>query len=238
MVVLGYPSTIPVTMDDMVRHTRAVARGSEQALIVGDMPFLTYSTPEEAVHNAGRLLQEGGAQAVKLEGGAPVVAAVDRLVASGIPVMGHLGLTPQSVHQFGGMRVQGKRAEAATRLIEDAMALQQAGAFAVVLELVPDQLSEEISRRLRIPTIGIGAGPRCDGQVLVWHDLLGLYTDFVPRHVRRYANLADTMTDALRRFASDVREGDFPSPENSSRMDDRELQAALADVSDPASGED
>lgn len=227
MVVLGFPTTVPVTIEDMLHHIKAVVRGSEQALIVGDMPFLTYSGAEEALRNAGRFLQEGGVQAVKLEGGRAVAPVVRHLVEQGIPVMGHVGLTPQSVNQIGGMRVQGRQASDARRLIEDALALQEAGAFSVVLELVPTELAREITARLHVPTIGIGAGPACDGQVLVWHDLLGLYTDFVPRHVRRYASLAETITEALRRFAADVREESFPAEEHSSSMDAEELRAAL-----------
>lgn len=227
MVVLGYDTTVPVTMEEMLHHTRAVARGSTNALIIGDLPFLTYSTEEKAVENAGRFLQEGRVQAVKLEGGEAVASIVARLVAHGVPVMGHLGLTPQSVNQLSGMRVQGRQAAAARRLIDDALALEEAGAFAMVLELVPTELAAEISQRLRIPTIGIGAGAGCDGQVQVWHDLLGMYTDFVPRHTRRYASVADTVAEALTRYASDVRTGVFPTAEQSSSMKPEELQDAL-----------
>jgi len=227
MVVLGYPTTVPVTINEMLHHCKAVVRGSQKALVIGDLPFLTYSSPEDALRHAGRLLQEAGVQAVKLEGGAAFAPTVHRLVEAGIPVMGHLGLTPQSVNQLGGMRVQGRRADHARRLIEDALALEEAGAFAVVLELVPAELSTEISSRLRVPTIGIGAGPGCDGQVQVWHDILGLYTDFVPRHARRYANLADTIGDALRQYAAEVREEGFPTQEHSSTIKSEELQEAL-----------
>ncbi|MFO7168473.1 MAG: 3-methyl-2-oxobutanoate hydroxymethyltransferase [Chloroflexota bacterium] len=226
MVVAGHPTTIPVTLDDIIYHTRAVVRGSQRALVVGDLPFLTYTTPDQALHNAGRLLQEAGAQAVKLEGGKSATPAVRRLVEAGIPVMGHIGFTPQAVHRLG-TRVQGRRADDARRLLEDALALEEAGAFAIVLELIPTQLAREISARLRIPTIGIGAGPECDGQVQVWHDLLGLYTDFVPRHARRYAELAEVITDALQRYAADVRAGVFPSSEHSSSMDEEQLREAL-----------
>jgi 3-methyl-2-oxobutanoate hydroxymethyltransferase len=236
MVVLGYPTTVPVTIEEMLHHVKAVARGAKEALVIGDLPFLTYTSPEEAVHNAGRFLQEGGARAVKLEGGAAVAPVVRRLVELGIPVMGHVGLTPQSVNQLGGMRVQGRVAKDAGRLIADAEALQDAGAFALVLELVPAQLAREITQRLRIPTIGIGAGPWCDGQVLVWHDLLGLYTDFVPKHNRQYATLATTITDALRSYASEVREGTFPTMEHTSSMEEEDLQAALEQLR--ASGQD
>jgi len=225
--VLGYPTTVPVTINDMLHHCKAVVRGSQNALVIGDLPFLTYSSPDDALRHAGRLLQEAGVQAVKLEGGAAFAPTVHRLVEAGIPVMGHLGLTPQSVNQLGGMRVQGRRANQARRLIEDALTLEEAGAFAVVLELVPAELSAEISSRLRVPTIGIGAGPGCDGQVQVWHDILGLYTDFVPRHARRYANLADTISDALRQYVTEVREEEFPTQEHSSTIKSEELQEAL-----------
>ena len=237
MVVLGYSSTVPVTMDDMLHHSSAVARGSQSALIIGDMPFLTYTDLATALLNAGRFLQESGVQAVKLEGGKEVAPVVHALTSLGIPVMAHIGLTPQSVNQIGGMRVQGKRAEGARRLIEDAVALQEAGAFALVLELVPTELAGEITRRLRIPTIGIGAGGQCDGQVLVWHDLLGLYTDFVPRHTRQYATLAASIEAALRSFAGDVKTRSFPAPENASPMDQHELELALQELGSPgASG--
>ncbi len=227
MVMLGHPTTLPVSLDEMLHHIRAVVRGSQQALVVGDLPFLTYTTVDQAVHSAGRVLQETGAQAVKLEGGTSVAPTVQRLVQLGIPVMGHIGFTPQSVNQMG-VRVQGRRAGRARQLIEDALALQQAGVFSLVLELVPAELARAITTRLRIPTIGIGAGPDCDGQVQVWHDMLGLYTDFVPRHARRYATLADMITTALQQYATDVREGMFPNKEHSSSMDVQELQAALA----------
>ncbi|HEX6508737.1 MAG TPA: 3-methyl-2-oxobutanoate hydroxymethyltransferase [Chloroflexota bacterium] len=227
MVVLGYDTTVQVTLDDMIRHSGAVSRGSANALIVADLPFLTYATPDDALRNAGRLVREGGAQAVKLEGGLQVVDIVHRLVDFGIPVMSHIGLTPQSVHQLGGMRIQGRKAKGARALLEAASALQDAGAFSVVLESVPLELAREVTSRLRIPTIGIGAGPACDGQVLVWHDLLGLYNDFVPRHTRRYAELADTIVDSLGRYATEVREGTFPAPEHASTMDVRELNQAV-----------
>lgn len=226
MVVFGHSTTVPVVLDEMLPHMRAVVRGSEHALVVGDLPFLTYTSEEQAIRNAGRILQEAGAQAVKLEGGAAVAPIVRRLVDLGIPVMAHIGFTPQSVNQLG-IRVQGRRAAQARRLVEDALALQEAGAFALVLELVPAQLARAITQRLRIPTIGIGAGPECDGQVQVWHDLLGLYTDFVPRHTRRYAQLAETITAALQSYAADVRAGSFPTGEHGSTMDERELRQAL-----------
>jgi len=226
MVVLGHQTTLPVTLDDMIHHARAVVRGAQQALIVVDMPFLTYTSAERALHSAGRIIQETGAQAVKLEGGAPVAPVVRRLVETGIPVMGHLGFTPQSVNQIG-MRVQGRQADDARRLIADAQALAAAGAFLIVLELVPAQLAQALTARLSIPTIGIGAGPWCDGQVQVWHDILGLYTDFVPRHTRRYATLADSIATALQSYAAEVRAGAFPTAEHSSAMDEQILQAAL-----------
>src|SRR5689334_16821347 len=210
----------------ILHHARAVVRGSQNALIVGDLPFLTYTTVEQTVHNAGRLLQEGGVHAVKLEGGAAVLPSMRRLVELGVPVMGHLGFTPQSEFQLG-RRVQGRRADDARQLIEDALAAEAAGAFAIVLELVPAELAREISTRLHIPTIGIGAGPGCDGQVQIWHDLLGAYTDFVPRHAKRYANIADTIAAALQSYAADVRAGSFPTGEHGSTMKEQDLQEAL-----------
>lgn len=226
MVVLGHESTVPVTLDEMLHHTRAVVRGARRALVVGDLPFLTYASPEQAVISAGRMLQEAGAQAVKLEGGVHIAPTIARLVHLGIPVMGHIGFTPQAVNQIG-LRVQGKRAAEAQQLLADALAVQEAGAFAVVIELVPAELAQAITERLRIPTIGIGAGAGCSGQVQVWHDMLGLYSDFVPRHARRYANLAAIIGEALAQYANDVRAGAFPGPEHSSRMDADELAAAL-----------
>jgi len=220
MVVLGHPSTLPVTMDDMLRHAQAVARGARRALVVADLPFLSYQVgAEDALRNAGRLLKEGGVQAVKLEGGGEVADTVRRLVAAGIPVMGHLGLTPQSVNVLGGYRVQGRTAAAAARLLEDARALEAAGAFAVVLETIPTELAEQVTARLAIPTIGIGAGPRCDGQVQVLHDLLGLFPDFTPRHARRYANLGPLIVEAVARYAADVASGSFPGEAESVAMD-------------------
>lgn len=226
MVVLGYSSTVPVTLDDIVHHTRAVVRGAQRALIVGDMPFLTYTTPEQALQTAGRLLQEGGCQAVKLEGGAAVADTVARLEAAGIPVMGHLGYTPQSEHTLG-RRVQGRSVEAARQLLEDARALEAAGAFAVVLELVPEQLARAVTERLRIPTIGIGAGAGCDGQVQVLHDMLGLYTDFVPKHAKRYRQLGAEIQAAVSDYVREVREGAFPGKEHASSIDEATLRQAL-----------
>lgn len=225
MVVLGYDSTIPVTMEDMIHHIGAVARGVEHALIVGDLPFLSYQVgSEQALQNAGRFLQEGRAHAVKLEGGRRVVETVHRLVQSGIPVMGHIGLTPQSVNGFGGYRVRGKDKAEAEELIRDALALQEAGVFSLVLELIPTALAGEITRRLSVPTIGIGAGPQCDGQVQVLHDMLGLYTDLVPKHTRRFAEMATVMAEALTNYVTQVQEGKFPSAKESFQMDESLLQ--------------
>ena len=225
MVVLGYDTTLPVTMEDMLHHVKAVTRGAKRSLVIADMPFMSYQTgPDDALRNAGRFLQEAGAKAVKLEGGVRVAETVRRLVEAGIPVQGHIGLTPQSVHQFGGWKVQGRTHAAAARLLDDAEALQQAGAFSIVLELVPTPLSRLISRRLRIPTIGIGAGDGCDGQVQVFHDLLGLYEDFVPKHARQYAKLGDTIREALSAYAEDVREHRFPTAEHSFDMDEQALE--------------
>jgi 3-methyl-2-oxobutanoate hydroxymethyltransferase len=220
MVVLGYDSTLPVTMDDILHHTKAVARGTKRAHVLADMPFLSYQVnSEDAVRNAGRLLQEGGAQSVKLEGGIQVADTVRRIVDAGIPVMGHLGLTPQSINQLGGYKIQGKTPKAAVRLLNDAVALEQAGAYAIVLECVPVHLAKAITDRVSIPTIGIGAGPDCDGQVQVFHDLLGLYQDFLPKHARRYAHVGDTIRDAVRAYAEDVRAGRFPTDAESFIMD-------------------
>jgi 3-methyl-2-oxobutanoate hydroxymethyltransferase len=220
MVILGYESTIPVTMDDMLHHTKAVVRGTRQALVVADMPFMTYHTDtSEAMHNAARFIQEGGAQAVKLEGGEIVAATVKRIVDCGIPVMGHIGLTPQFINQLGGHRVQGKTAESAEHLLKDALALEQAGVFALVLELVPAELARLITQKIGVPTIGIGAGPDCDGQVQVISDLLGLFTDFVPKHAKQYAGLAGTIKNAVAEYISEVKTGKFPSEKNFSSMD-------------------
>lgn len=211
MVVLGYENTLQVTMDDMVRHTAAVARGAKTALVVADMPFMSYQVSvEEAVRNAGRLVQEAGAQAVKLEGGDHAASAIRRIVDIGIPVMGHVGMTPQSVHQMGGFKMQGKDAENAARIRAEALALQEAGAFAVVLESIPSALAKEITQSLVIPTIGIGAGPDCDGFVLVTSDLLGIYDKFVPSFVKQYANLWQVTLDAFKAYNSDVKECRYP----------------------------
>ena len=221
MVVLGYDSTVPVTMEEMLHHVKAVVRGTRHAHVVADMPFMSYQvSAEEALRNAGRMLKEGGAQSVKLEGGVRVAETVRRLVESGIPVMGHLGLTPQSVNQLGGYKVQGKTPAAAVRLVNDAVTLEQAGAYAIVLEAIPAQLAKVISERVSVPTIGIGAGPHCDGQVQVFHDILGLFTDFVPKHAKRYAEAGEAIVGAVNRYVSEVREQRFPTDQESFIMDE------------------
>jgi len=221
MVVLGYESTIPVTMEEMLHHTKAVVRGTKQTMVIGDMPFMTYHVSiEDALRNAARFIQEAGAQAVKLEGGVTVAEKVRRVVDCGIPVMGHIGLTPQSIHQFGGYKVQGKTPEAATRLLNDAQALEEAGAFAIVLETVPAPLATLITQRVSIPTIGIGAGIGCDGQVQVINDILGSFTDFVPKHAKQYAKLADIIRNAVTEYHNEVKAGSFPTDEQSFSMDE------------------
>ncbi|MGI6611173.1 MAG: 3-methyl-2-oxobutanoate hydroxymethyltransferase [Limnochordia bacterium] len=215
-VQLGYSTTLPVTMEDMLHHTRAVSRGVQRALVIADMPFLSFQVdPLEAVRNAGRFLQEGGADAVKLEGGQAVLPAVRHMVQIGIPVVGHLGLTPQSVHQFGGFKVQAKTEDAAKALMADALALEEAGAFCIVLESVPVDVAAAVTQRLRIPTIGIGAGVTCDGQVLVCYDALGMFDDFKPRFVKRFANLGNEIRRAVATYCSEVRDGTFPDAEHS-----------------------
>jgi 3-methyl-2-oxobutanoate hydroxymethyltransferase len=226
MVVHGHTTTLPVTLDDMVRHASAVVRGAQTALVVGDLPFLTYASEADAVASARRLMQEAGVQAVKLEGGAPVAASVRRLTELGVPVMGHLGFTPQAQHQLG-LRVQAKAAADARRLLEDALLLEASGAFAIVLELVPAPLAEAVSKRLRIPVIGIGAGASCDGQVQVWHDLLGLNDGKPPRHAKQYADIGAAIETALKAYVEDVRAGAFPTAAQSSSMDAAELALAL-----------
>ncbi len=224
-VILGYDSTVPVTMEDILHHTRAVVRATTKAIIVADMPFMSYqANADDAMRNAGRLLQEGGATAVKLEGGSHIAPLVHRMVESGIPVMGHLGLTPQSVNQFGGHKVQGKTPAAAARLINDARALEEAGAFAIVLETIPAPLARMVSERISIPTIGIGAGPGCDAQVQVFHDMLGIYDDRRPlRHAKRYAVLGETIRNAVQDYIAEVEGGIFPTEENSFPMDESTL---------------
>ncbi len=220
MVILGYESTIPVTMDEMIHHTKAVVRGTKHALVIGDMPFMTYHlSVEDALRNAARFIQEGGAQAVKLEGGEVVAEKVSRLVACGIPVQGHIGLTPQSVHQLGGYKVVGKTPKVAVRVLNDAKALEEAGAFSIVLECVPAPLSKLITERVAVPTIGIGAGKHCDGQVQVVSDILGLFTDFVPKHAKQYARLNQAITTAVTDYIAEVKAGDFPTPKQSYEMD-------------------
>ena len=220
MVVLGYESTIPVTMDEMIHHTKAVVRGTKGALVVGDMPFMTYHVSiENALCNAARFIQEAGAQAVKLEGGVTVAEKVKRIVECGIPVMGHIGLTPQSIHQLGGFKVQGKTPEAATKMVEDARALEQAGAFAIVLETVPAQLATLITQSISIPTIGIGAGIGCDGQVQVINDILGSFADFVPKHAKQYAKLTDIIRGAVTEYHNEVKAGTFPTDKQSFFID-------------------
>jgi 3-methyl-2-oxobutanoate hydroxymethyltransferase len=224
MVVLGYETTLPVTMDEMLHHVKAVARSRPAALVVADMPFMSFQvSPSEAVRNAGRMIKEGGADAVKLEGGTCMVPAVKALGEAKVPVMGHVGLTPQSIRKFGGYRVQGKSEAGRAAIIEDAIALEAAGCFSVVLEGIPWKLAKDITARLTIPTIGIGAGPYCDGQVLVCHDLLGLYKGYIPRFVRRYADLTATVLEAFSRYAADVRSGEFPSLDES-YVDDEDGQ--------------
>lgn len=220
MVMLGYESTIPVTMDEMIHHVKAVVRGTKHALVIGDMPFMTYHVSmEDTLRNAARFIQEGGAQAVKLEGGEVVADKVSRLVSCGIPVQGHIGLTPQSVNQLGGYKVVGKTPEVAACLLNDARALEEAGAFSIVLECVPAPLSQLITERATVPTIGIGAGKGCDGQVQVVSDILGLFTDFVPKHAKQYARLNETVTTAVTDYIAEVQAGDFPTPKQSYEMD-------------------
>ncbi len=231
MVVLGYPTTLPVTMDDMLHHSKAVSRGAKLPLLIGDMPFMSYQVSvEEAVRNAGRFLQEAGMDAVKLEGGRERVDAIRAIVNAGIPVMGHLGLTPQSINQLGGFRTQGKTAAAAKRLIEDALLLEEAGCFGIVLESVPARLAKLISQKLSIPTIGIGAGVGCDGQVLVTHDLLGLFDRFTPKFVKKYADFHAEMQRAFSEYISDVQSHSFPAQEHSVEMDDKEWQALQKEI--------
>jgi 3-methyl-2-oxobutanoate hydroxymethyltransferase len=221
MVVQGHDTTLPVTLDEMLYHTRLVVRGTERAFVVGDMPFMTYNlSAEQALANAARFLQQAGAQSVKLEGGRHMAPTIRRLTDNGIPVMAHIGLTPQSVHRLGGWRVQGKTAEDAARLLDDARAVEDAGAYAVVLELVPSELAALISRRLAIPTIGIGAGVGCDGQVQVWHDILGLYEAFVPKHTRQYARLGGTIREALVAYKTEVEQRRFPTTAHATSIDE------------------
>ena len=225
MVCLGYEDTISVTMEDMIHHTRAVSRGVKNALVVADMPFMSYQTSVyDAVVNAGRLMKEGRANAVKLEGGLEVVDQIKAIVDASIPVVAHLGLTPQSVNAFGGFKVQGKSEEAARKLIESAKAVEKAGAFAVVLECVPAKLAKLISEKLTIPTIGIGAGNGCDGQVLVYQDMLGMFSDFIPKFVKQYANLGSVIKEAVGSYISEVQNGSFPEDKHTFTINEEELK--------------
>lgn len=231
MVVLGYDTTLPVTMAEMLHHCRAVARGARYALLIGDMPFMSYqASVSDAVRNAGRFLQEAGMDAVKLEGGRERLDAIQAIVGAGIPVMGHLGLTPQSVHQLGGFRAQGRTLAAARRLLEDALVLQDAGCFSVVLEAVPARLATLVSEQLEIPSIGIGAGSGCDGQVLVTHDLLGLFDRFTPKFVRKYTNLHAEIARAFEAYKQEVLNGHFPGPEHTIDMPDEDWQALVKEL--------
>ncbi|OQY28622.1 MAG: 3-methyl-2-oxobutanoate hydroxymethyltransferase [Candidatus Cloacimonetes bacterium 4572_55] len=216
MVFAGYENTLPITLDEMLYHVKAVNRGRKRALLVGDMPFLSYQvSQDQAIYNAGRMLKEGGAEAVKLEGGEPIAPFIDRMTRVGIPVMGHLGMTPQSVHQFGGYKLQAKCERSAERLLNDAAALEQAGCFAIVLEKVPYPLAGKVSEKLKIPTIGIGAGPDCDGQVLVVDDMLGIFEEFDPKFLKRYANLATIIRQAVSTYVSEVKNQEFPTLDHS-----------------------
>jgi 3-methyl-2-oxobutanoate hydroxymethyltransferase len=231
MVVLGYESTVPVTLDEMISHTAAVKRGTKFAHIVGDMPFLSYQVDvKEAVRNAGRFLKEAGADSIKLEGGAEMAPTVKAIVDAGIAVMGHIGLTPQSASKLGGYRVQGKSRSGARKLLEDALALQSAGAYAIVLETTPYRVSEFVSKQLTIPTIGIGAGAGCDGQVLVFHDLLGYFDRFSPKHNKRYANIRPIIIEAVKQYVNEVSSRAFPTVDNSFAIDDAEFEAFVHSV--------
>ena len=225
MVCLGYEDTLSVTMEDMIHHTRAVSRGAKNALVVADMPFMSYQTSVyDAVVNAGRLMKEGRAQAVKLEGGKEVVEQIKAIVNASIPVVAHIGLTPQSINAFGGFKVQGKSEEAAKRLLEEARAVEEAGAFAVVLECVPAKLAEFISKKISIPTIGIGAGAGCDGQVLVYQDMLGMYSDFVPKFVKQYAKVGEVMKKAFEEYIKEVKDGVFPEEKHTFKIDEEVIE--------------
>jgi 3-methyl-2-oxobutanoate hydroxymethyltransferase len=225
MTMMGYSTTVPVTMDEMIHHCKMVARGTDRAFLIGDMPFMSYQTGRsDAIRNAGRFLKEGGMEAVKMEGGGVTVDLVKAVVNSGISVMGHIGLTPQSVIRFGGYRVQGKSAESARQLILDAKKLQDAGCFSIVLEAIPAPVAEIITEKVSIPTIGIGAGNKCDGQVLVYHDLLGLNQDFTPKFVKQYANLSKSISDAVKQYCRDVQQRKFPTDKHSFNMSSKELQ--------------
>src|SRR3954469_16678079 len=230
-VLLGYDTTVRVTMDEMLHHTKAVVRGTKRAIVVGDMPFLSYNSPDEAVHNAGRFLREGGAQAVKVEGGVRTARVIEAIVKAGIPVMGHIGLTPQAINAIGRVRVQGKSRDQARSLLADALAVQEAGAFSIVLELVPGQLAQAITDRLRIPTIGIGAGAGCSGQIQVINDTLG-WGDWTPKHARKYADLRSTVLEAVGTYRSDVERGSFPGEAETVLMDPEVLDQVLGRSAD------
>ena len=224
-VILGYEDTISVTMEDMIHHTSAVARGAKNALVVADLPFMSYQTSVyDAVVNAGRLMKEGRANAVKLEGGEEVCPQITAITKAGIPVMAHLGLTPQSINAFGGFKVQGKTSQTAQKLLDNARAVEKAGAFAVVLECVPYKLAEIVTKELKIPTIGIGAGAGCDGQVLVYQDLLGMFSDFTPKFVKKYADLGSIMKDAFKNYIEDINKGEFPKQEHTYSIDDEVIE--------------
>ena len=224
MTVLGYENTLPVTMDAMIHHTQAVTRGAKYALIIGDMPFMSYNTSErDAILNAGRFMKEGGADAVKLEGGASVKEIVRAIVRAGIPVMGHIGLTPQTISMLGGFKVQGKDAQGAQKIIDDALSLEDVGAFSVLLEAVPAPIAKRVTERLNVPTIGIGAGVHCDGQVLVVHDVLGLFDRFTPKFAKRYVNLSELMLKAFDSYREEVTKGTFPTDQHSFHIDEKEL---------------
>jgi len=227
MVVQGQTTTVPVTLDQMIYHASMVSRGATNgAMVVADLPFLTYQvTPEDAMRSAARMMQEGGVHGLKLEGGKELAPTVSRLVQAGIPVMGHIGLTPQSVHAFGGFAVQGKTADAAMRMIEDAKAIEEAGAFAIVLEAVPAEVAAAVTEQLAIPTIGIGAGPQCDGQVLVFHDFIGYTSGYIPKHNKRYASIAETIVTAARQYVDEVKSGAFPGEEQTVHLQASEQEA-------------
>ena len=225
MVVLGLPNTVSVTMDEMLHHCRAVARGAKNPLLVGDMPFMSYTNVADGVRNAGRFLKEANMDVVKLEGGMRSAPVVKAIVQAGIPVMGHIGLTPQTLSQLGGFRVQGRKIESIRRLIDDALALQEAGCFSLVLEAIPDRVAQIITEKLSIPTIGIGAGLHCDGQVLVTHDMIGLFDEFTPKFVKRYANVKEMMIAAFEQYKTEVKQGEFPGPEHVYPIKDEVLAA-------------
>ncbi|MDD6489056.1 MAG: 3-methyl-2-oxobutanoate hydroxymethyltransferase [Clostridia bacterium] len=232
-VILGYEDTVSVTMEDMIHHSRAVARGSSDSLVVTDMPFMSYQTSVyDALVNAGRLMKEGRANAVKLEGGKSVCPQIEAIVSAGIPVMAHLGLTPQSVNAFGGYKIQGKTEQSAKQLVENALAVEKAGAFALVLECVPEKLASFITSKLSIPTIGIGAGSGCDGQILVYQDMLGMFSDYVPKFVRQFSNVGEIMVQAFKDYDNSVKNGEFPTAEHSYSIDDEVIQNVINEYKD------